>query len=49
VLARLHPEQQVFVCVTTQAFGRLIYPRGRVIPDATGQWTVESMYAERPS
>jgi hypothetical protein len=45
VLTGLRPEQQVFVCVKSQAFGRLIYPQGQVIPDGTGQWTVESMYA----
>src|SRR6266702_6187398 len=45
VLAGLRPEQHVFVCVKSQAFGRLIYPQGQVIPDGTGQWTVESMYA----
>ena len=45
VLAGLRLEQQVFVCVKSQAFGRLIYPQGQVIPDGTGQWTVESMYA----
>jgi hypothetical protein len=44
VLAGLHPEQHVFLCVKSQAFGRLIYPQGRVIPDGTGQWTVESIY-----
>jgi hypothetical protein len=38
-------EQHVFVCVKSQAFGRLIYPQGKVLPDRTGQWTVESMYA----
>jgi hypothetical protein len=35
----------VFVCVKSQAFGRLIYPQGQVLPDGTGQWTVESIYA----
>jgi hypothetical protein len=45
VLTGLRPEQQVFVCVKSQAFGRLIYPQGKVIPDATGQWKVESIYA----
>ena len=45
VLAGLRPEQHVFVCVKSQAFGRLIYPQGQVIPDGTGQWTVESIYA----
>ena len=45
VLAGLRPEQHVFLCVKSQAFGRLIYPQGRVIPDSTGQWTVESVYA----
>jgi len=45
VLAGLRPEQQVFVCVKSQAFGRLIYPQGKVLPDGTGQWTVDSIYA----
>ena len=45
VLAGLRPEQHVFVCVKSQAFGRLIYPQGKVLPDGTGQWTVESIYA----
>jgi hypothetical protein len=29
----------------SQASGRLISPQGRVLPDSTGQWTVESVYA----
>jgi len=45
VIAGLRPQQQVFLCLKSQAFGRLIYPQGEVIPDATGQWTVESIYA----
>jgi general secretion pathway protein A len=45
VLAGLRPEQHVFVCVQSQAFGRLIYPQGEVFPDRTGQWTVTSIYA----
>ena len=45
VMAGLRPPQQVFLCLKSQAFGRLIYPQGEVIPDATGQWTVESIYA----
>jgi hypothetical protein len=45
VLAGLQPEQHVFLCVKSQAFGRLIYPQGQVLPDGTGQWTVESIYA----
>ena len=45
VLAGLRPEQQVFVCVKSQAFGRLTYPQGQVLPDGTGQWRVESIYA----
>ena len=44
VLAGLRPEQHVFLCVKSQAFGRLIYPQGKVVPDATGQWTVDSIY-----
>ena len=44
LLAELRPEQHVFLCVKSQAFGRLIYPQGKVIPDGTGQWTVESIY-----
>ena len=45
MLAGLHPEQHVFMCVKSQAFGRLIYPQGKVVPDATGQWSVDSIYA----
>ena len=45
VLAGLRPEQHVFLCVKSQAFGRLIYPQGQILPDGTGQWTVESVYA----
>jgi len=45
VLAGLRPDQHVFLCVKSQAFGRLIYPQGHVIPDGTGQWTVLSIYA----
>jgi hypothetical protein len=44
ILTGLHPEQQVFLCVKSQAFGRLIYPQGKVIPDATGRWSVDSIY-----
>src|SRR2546427_3521993 len=44
VLAGLRPEQQVFVCVESQAFGRPLYPLGQVMPDCTGQWTVGSTY-----
>src|SRR5215831_11680617 len=44
VLAGLQPEHHVFLCVQSQAFGRRIYPQGRVRPDLTGQWTVESIY-----
>ena len=45
VLAGLRPEQHVFLCVKSQAFGRLIYPQGQVLPVPSGQWTVESVYA----
>ena len=45
VLAGLRPEHHVFVCVQSQAFGRLIYPQGQVFPDSTGQWSVQSIYA----
>ena len=44
VITRLQPDQQVFLCVQSQAFGRRIYPQGKVRPDPTGQWTVESIY-----
>ena len=47
VIAGLRPDQHVFVCVQSQAFGRLIYPQGRVRPDPTGRWTVESIYGSR--
>lgn len=44
-IAGLRPDHQVFLCLRSMAFGRLIYPQGKVIPDATGKWTVESIYA----
>jgi hypothetical protein len=44
-IAGFQPQQHVFLCLQSQAFGRLIYPQGKVIPDATGKWTVESIYA----
>ena len=44
ILAGLRPDEHVFLCVKSQAFGRLIYPQGQVIPDETGQWTVVSIY-----
>jgi hypothetical protein len=44
MIAGLQPDQHVFVCVQSQAFGRRIYPQGKVRPDPTGQWTVESIY-----
>jgi type II secretory pathway predicted ATPase ExeA len=44
VIAGLQPDQHVFVCVQSQAFGRRIYPQGKVRPAPTGQWTVESIY-----
>jgi hypothetical protein len=44
VIAKLQPDQHVFLCVQSQAFGRRIYPQGRVRPDPTGQWIVESIY-----
>lgn len=44
MLTGLRPEQYVFLCVKSQAFGRLIYPQGKVVPDPTGQWTVASIY-----
>jgi general secretion pathway protein A len=45
LLTDLPSDQQVFLCVQSQAFGRLIYPQGKVIPDSTGHWTVKSVYA----
>jgi general secretion pathway protein A len=45
VLAGLPPESQVFLCVQSQAFGRRIYPQGKVVPDPTGQWAMPSIYA----
>ena len=45
VLAALRPEHHVFLCVQSTAFGQLISPQGQLIPDATGKWAVESMYA----
>jgi hypothetical protein len=44
MLVGLRPEQHVFLCVKSQAFGRLIYPQGQVVPDAAGQWSVDSIY-----
>jgi hypothetical protein len=44
VIAGLQPDQHVFLCVQSQAFGRRIYPQGKVRPDARGKWTVESIY-----
>jgi hypothetical protein len=44
VIAGLQPDHHVYLCVQSQAFGRRIYPQGRVRPDLTGQWTVESIY-----
>jgi MSHA biogenesis protein MshM len=44
VIAGLQPDQHVFLCVQSQAFGRRIYPQGKVRPVPTGQWTVESIY-----
>jgi hypothetical protein len=44
VIAGLQPDQHIFLCVQSQAFGRLIYPQGKVRPDPTGRWTVESIY-----
>jgi general secretion pathway protein A len=44
VITGLQPDQHVFLCVQSQAFGRRIYPQGKVRPDPTGQWTVESIY-----
>jgi hypothetical protein len=44
MIAPLQPDQHVFLCVQSQAFGRRIYPQGRVRPDATGKWSVESIY-----
>ena len=43
-LAGLHQEQQGFLCVKAQASNRLIYPQGKVTPDAAGQWTVDRIY-----
>ena len=44
VIPGLQPDQHVFLCVQSQAFGRRIYPQGKVRPDARGQWKVESIY-----
>jgi hypothetical protein len=45
VIAGLRPRHHVFLCLQSTAFGHRIYPQGKVIPDATGQWAVESIYA----
>jgi hypothetical protein len=44
VIAKLQPDQHVFLCVQSQAFGRRIYPQGKVRPDPIGTWAVESIY-----
>jgi type II secretory pathway predicted ATPase ExeA len=44
LITGLQPDQHVFVCVQSQAFGRRIYPQGKVRPDTTGKWAVESIY-----
>ena len=36
VIAKLQPDQHAFLCVQSRAFGRRIYPQGRVRPDPTG-------------
>ena len=40
----LNPSQQVFLCVKSQAFGKLVYPQGKLIPDSTGKFTIKSIY-----
>ena len=39
VIAGLQPDQHVFLCVQSQAFGRLIYPQGKSVlaPQGNGQ------------
>ncbi|HEY7489620.1 MAG TPA: PAN domain-containing protein, partial [Candidatus Tectomicrobia bacterium] len=41
----LTPGQSAFLCVKSQAFGKLIYPQGQLNPDATGTFTLKSIYA----
>ncbi len=44
VISGLGSGQRAFLCVKSQAFGRLIYPQGEILPDLSGQWAVESIY-----
>ena len=44
VVSQLGFGQRAFLCVKSQAFGRLIYPQGEIFPDPSGQWAVESIY-----
>jgi len=40
----LRSGQRAFLCVKSQAFGRLIFPQGEIFPDPSGYWVVESIY-----
>ena len=44
VVSQLGFGQRAFLCVKSQAFGRLTYPQGEIFPDPSGQWAVESIY-----
>jgi serine/threonine protein kinase len=44
VISGLGSGQRAFLCVKSQAFGRLIYPQSEIFPDPSGQWAVESIY-----
>jgi hypothetical protein len=44
-VSRLGPDQHAFLCVKSPTWRR-IWPQGKVLPDATGQWVVESIFAD---
>jgi hypothetical protein len=44
-ISGLTPDQYAFLCVKSQAFGRLIYPQGQISPDAAGTFLLKSVYA----
>jgi hypothetical protein len=44
-ISGLTPDQYAFLCVKSQAFGKLIYPQGQLSPDAAGTFTLKSIYA----
>lgn len=44
-ISGLTPDRYAFLCVKSQAFGRLIYPQGQLSLDAAGTFTLKSIYA----